>query len=120
MTVKEESNLVRHARAELERCGQTAEDPEFSESLIKAVEAFASYGHSGGSAMCGIDMLTRLLNFKTLSPITSDPDEWQDVSEMSGAPMWQNKRDPSVFSKDGGKTWKGLDERPGDDSIEWP
>lgn len=43
-------SLVEHARRELELCGQYAEDPEYSESLIRAVEAFTSFGHSGGSA----------------------------------------------------------------------
>jgi hypothetical protein len=108
MTATEESNLVLHARRELELCGQTAEDPEFAESLIGAVRAFASYGHSGGSAMAGVDMLTRLLRYEALSPLTSDPSEWMDRSEESGVPMWQNKRDPAVFSEDAGQTWKRL------------
>ena len=35
-------SLAEHARRELDLCGQYAEDPEYSESIIKAVEAFAS------------------------------------------------------------------------------
>jgi hypothetical protein len=97
-------SLAEHARRELELCGQYAEDPEYSESIIKAVEAFASYGHSGGSAMAAREQLHALLGFKTLSPVTGDPAEWIDQSEASGTPMWQNRRDPSVFSADGGKT----------------
>lgn len=109
MSATQESNLVLHARRELELCGQMAEDPEFAESLIAAVRAFASYGHSGGSAMVGVDMLTHLLRYEALSPLTSDPAEWMDRSEESGVPMWQSVRDPAVFSEDGGKTWKRLD-----------
>jgi hypothetical protein len=37
------SNLVAHARRELELCGQIAEDPAYAASLIAAVAAFASY-----------------------------------------------------------------------------
>ena len=102
-------SLAEHARRELELCGQYAEDPEYSESIIKAVEAFASYGHSGGSAMIAREQFHALLAFKTLSPLTSDPAEWTDQSESSGYPLWQNKRDPAVFSADGGKTWYSLD-----------
>lgn len=105
--------LVEHARHELELCGQYAEDPEYSESIISAVEAFASYGHSGGSAMIAREQLHALLGFKALSPLTSDPAEWIDQSEASGTPMWQNRRDPAVFSKDGGVTWYSLDETGG-------
>jgi hypothetical protein len=103
-------SLAEHARRELELSGQYAEDPAYSESVIKAVEAFASYGHSGGSAMIAREQLHALLGFKTLSPVTSDPAEWMDRSEISSTPLWQNRRDPSVFSTDGGKTWYSLDE----------
>jgi hypothetical protein len=102
-------SLAEHARRELVLSGQYAEDPEYSESIIKAVEAFASYGHSGGSASVGIEQLYALLRFKTLSPLTSDPAEWVDQSEASGRPMWQNRRDPSVFSQDGGQTWYSIE-----------
>jgi hypothetical protein len=106
------SNLVEHARRELDLLGQTAEDPAYAASLVAAVAAFASYGHSGGSAMCAIAQLHELLQFKALSPLTSDPDEWIDQSGVSGSPLWQNVRDSSAFSQDGGKTWWRLDEKP--------
>jgi len=96
-----ESNLVQHAVLELKLCGQTDEDPAFAQSLIDAVAAFASYGHSGGSAFVGVRMLTKLLSFEPLSPLTRAEAEWTDVAEMSGVPLWQSKRDPAVFSEDG-------------------
>jgi hypothetical protein len=103
-------SLAEHARRELELCGQYAEDPEYSESIIRAVEAFASYGHSGGSAMCAREQLYALLGFKALSPLTSDPAEWIDQSKASGGtPMWQNRRDSSVFSPDAGQTWYSVE-----------
>lgn len=104
------SNLARHARRELELSGQYNSDPEYSESIIAAAEAFASYGHSGGSAVVAREQLHTLLRFGTLSPLTSDPNEWMDVSETSGTPMWQSKRNPQAFSVDGGKTWYLLDD----------
>jgi hypothetical protein len=101
-------SLVEHARRELGLCGQHAEDPAYSESIIKAVEAFASYGHSGGSAAIAREQLHALLGYKTLTPVTSDPAEWEDRSKVSGTPLWQNRRDPSMFSADGGTTWYAL------------
>lgn len=105
------TTLVEHARTELELCGQTAEDPGYAASLIAAIAAFASYGHSGGSASVAIDQLHRLLRFRTLSPLTSDPDEWEDRTEISGSPLWQNRRDSAAFSTDAGQTWHFVDDR---------
>lgn len=103
-------SLVEHARRELDLCGQTAEDPAYAQSIIAAVAAFASYGHSGGSAMCAAGQLDALIRYKPLSPLTAAPDEWMDRSVESGYPMWQNVRDSSAFSKDGGVTHYLLDD----------
>lgn len=108
------SNLVKHAERELRLLGQTTEDPEYAASIIKAVEAFASYGHSGGSAMTAIAQLHQLLQFRTLTPLTSNSDEWMDRSAESGHPLWQSIRDPAAFSTDGGQTWYYVDDRQGE------
>jgi hypothetical protein len=99
-------NLVEYARRELELCGQMAEDPAYSASLLASIAAFASYGHSGGSASVAIGQLHRLLQYRPLSPLTSDPDEWIDQSGPSGYPLWQSARDPRAMSEDGGQTWR--------------
>lgn len=104
-------NLVEHAKTELELCGQAAESPGYAASLVAAVAAFASYGHSGGSSEVAIEQLNTLLQFRTLSPLTSNINEWQDRTKESGAPMWQNKRDPAAFSTDAGQTWHFVDDR---------
>lgn len=104
-------SLVEHARRELELCGQAAEAPAYAQSIISAVAAFASYGHSGGSAAVAIEQLRILLQFRTLSPLTSDPDTWMNVSDVSGSEMWQSRRDPAAFSRDGGQTWYFVDGR---------
>lgn len=100
------SNLVEHARRELALCGQAEEDPAYADSIVRAVEAFASYGgHSGGSAAIATQQLAALLRFENLAPLTDDPAEWQDQSAESGYPIWQNVRNPAVFSEDGGRTY---------------
>lgn len=94
----EDSDLVQHARRELELCGQT-------------VEGFVSYpGHSGGSAFVAREMLHALLGHQALSPLTDDPTEWIDRSEMSGEPWWQNIRDSRAMSHDGGTTYWLIDD----------
>ncbi|MEU0078553.1 hypothetical protein ABZY58_11705 [Micromonospora tulbaghiae] len=110
-------SLVEHAKRELELCGQFEEDPAYAQSIVAAVAAFASYGHSGGSAGVAIHQMTTLLQFGSLSPLTDSPDEWFDVSEMSGTPMWQNRRNSEAFSTDGGKTYYLLSERDGDTKV---
>ena len=109
------SKHVEHAKAELERSGQWTESPDYAQSIVAAVAAFVSYGHSGGSAAVAIEQLHRLLLGETLTPITSDPAEWEDRSEMSSHPMWQNNRDSRAMSDDGGKTWWYVEPRhPGE------
>lgn len=80
-------SLVDHARYELDRCGQTAEDPMYAQSIISAIAALVSYGHSGGSMAAAIGQLMTLLQYRTLSPLTSDPDEWFDHGSESGTPL---------------------------------
>lgn len=104
-------SLVEHAVRELELSGQTAEDPGYAATIVAAIAAFASYDHSGGSTMVAISQLHTLLQFRALSPLTSDPDEWIDQSGISGAPLWQNRRDSAAMSRDGGKTWYFVDNR---------
>lgn len=103
------NNLVEHARTELTLLG---EEPEIIDWFCRVIEEFSSAGHSGASAMICIPMLSELLQFKNLKPLTDDPDEWEDVSDYSGGnPTWQNKRNSEAFSEDGGKTYYLLSQR---------
>lgn len=98
-------SLVEHARRELIALGEFESDPAYAQSIVATVAAFASYGHSGGSAGIAVEVLHDLLQFKNLTPLTDDPEEWEDRSEMSGYPLWQNKRNSSAFSTDVGRTY---------------
>jgi len=97
-----ESNLVAHARRELERIG---EEPDAIDWYLSVVRAFTAFGHSGGSASVMLPVLERLLRFKPLSELTADHTEWIDRSEISGMPWWQNVRDSRAMSHDGGITY---------------
>lgn len=104
--------LVEYAKNELQIAGLLDKDSDYEgrlgESVLELIEVFAKQGHSGGSREMMIGIFTKLAMFHPLTPITSNPDEWMKVSETG--PMWQSKRKPTTFSKDGGKTWYDLDE----------
>lgn len=109
------SNLVNHARLELALVG---EDQDVIDWYVRVIKEFASLGHSGGSAMATIPVLNALLQYQNLKPLTDFPGEWVDHGDISGAPLWQNKRCSQAFSQDGGKTYSLLDERDAVSSTE--
>ena len=98
--------LVSYAESELDRIGMT-EDGDMNgmmrKHLLHMVHEFAEEGHSGFSASYALQCLRKLLNFKPLSPLTGEDDEWTEVTQISGYPHFQNKRCGSVFKngKDG-------------------
>jgi hypothetical protein len=99
------SNLVNHARHELELVG---EDETTIEGYLRVIQAFADMNHSGGSAFVAIPVINELLQFRNLKPLTNNPDEWvfhgpQTWGAEGG--VWQNKRNSEAFSHDGGKTY---------------
>ncbi len=71
MPTLEKSKLGQHARRELTRVGMFDEDadygPDFAECIVATAETFATrYGHSGGSAELGAQLLGHLLRFEPL------------------------------------------------------
>lgn len=101
----DESNLIKHAKREL---ALIDEEEWIVQGYLDMIEIFSKMGHSGGSASVFIPTLTRLLEFKNLSMLTDDPDDWIEV----GPSMWQCRRNSEAFSEDGGKTYTLLSERP--------
>lgn len=97
------SNLVEHAKRELELIG---EDPEWIKGYLNVIQAFADMGHSGGSASVAIPTINKLLQFENLAPLTVNLNEWNNV----GTGMWQNSRNSEAFSEDAGLTYYLLSE----------
>jgi hypothetical protein len=89
-------SLVDYAASELDRIGMTEKD-EYNgmmrKHLLHMVKEFADEGHSGFSASYAIQCLKKLLNFKPLSPLTGEDNEWTDI----GGNLFQNKRCSSIF-----------------------
>lgn len=110
------SNLTIHARNEMQRAGLFDKDADYNgliaEAVIELIQKFAAQGHSGESAMQTLHLFDKLARFDVLTPVTSDPEEWVNVSEFGGPnskSVWQNRRKSSVFSNDGGQTWYDID-----------
>lgn len=108
------SNLSTHAERELRKAGLFDKDSDYEgmlgEAVLELVKVFSAQGHSGFSAHMTMQIFQRVAMFKTLTPLTSDPDEWIDIGDMpDGKTTWQNRRQGSCFSNDGGKTWYDID-----------
>jgi len=81
---------------------------EFKPEIIALYNAFANSGQSGGSAPYVASMISsaikKLMMYETISPLTGEDDEWNEVSDYTADETWfQNKRDSRVFkdAKDG-------------------
>lgn len=115
-------SLVAHAKNEMKLAGLHEPDADYGGmlygSVLRLIEAHAKERHSGGSHFQTLQIFNMLANFKTLTPITSDPSEWYKVGEnIAGPSCWQNKRSPSIFSQDGGQTWYDIDDKK---KKNWP
>lgn len=110
------ADIKEHAKRELELAGLFDKDSDYGGMIGKAVmelcKCFSGQGHSGFSANWVLELFNRLGKYKTLTPITDDPNEWTEISEgIDGKPVWQNKRNPSIFSENKGKTWHSVDDK---------
>ena len=100
--------LTEHAKNELEIAGFFDEEKDFYEGVtgkatLELMKTFAKQGHSGMSASVVRDLFHTLADFKPLTPLTGEPDEWKNVSEVGGhpnPPLFQNKRCSRVFAED--------------------
>jgi hypothetical protein len=95
------SNLLSHAERELDLIGLT-EDDEYNGAMRKhilhMVKEFADEGHSGFSAPYAIQLLSKLMSYKPLAPLTGEDSEWFEVTEYSnGGKLYQNNRLSSLF-----------------------
>jgi hypothetical protein len=104
------SNILKHAEHELDLIGMTEDSPDemnrmMRKHILHMMQEFANEGHSGFSASYAIGILTKLLDFKPLSPLTGVDDEWSDVRDYGDNPHYQNKRKSSVFKDSTGECY---------------
>lgn len=94
------SNLTKHAEHELKMAGLFNKDSDYGgllgESVMELINVFAKQGHSGYSASIVCDIFNTLAKYQTLTSLTGEDAEWNEVAEG----LFQNKRNSAVF-KDG-------------------
>ena len=80
------------------------DDPNtwMAKGTLGLLAVFAEQGHSGSSAPFAIKLFSTLANFEPWGAIHGTDDEWVDVGEASGYPVWQNKRCSHVFKEGDG------------------
>lgn len=95
------SNLVNHAKAELDIAFGSEPRDQYSEmvrqAIIEMIEKFADQGHSGFSAGMVASAVEKLMRFEPLTPLTGGDEEWAEV--MDG--VFQNRRCSHVFRENG-------------------
>ena len=94
------SNLVDHARRELELYGAFDEERDFyggltGKAVLELVEVFAKQGHSGMSANIVRQLFNTVADYKPLGPLTGGDDEWNEI----GSGVLQNNRCGRVFKE---------------------
>lgn len=123
---EEVSSLEKYAMAEMRRLGWMNEDTDpMQKDMVKCVleliKVFANQGHSGFSAPYCLRLFNRLADWKPISPLTGEDEEWNKVRGDTN--LYQNKRysavfldidtgrtynsEGKVFTRDNGKTWYG-------------
>ena len=106
---EEKSNLINHAEKELKLAGIHDKDADYGgmlyDAVMELVRVFSKQGHSGGSAGRVISLFKQVASYKNLIPLTGKDEEWNDISDLSGGVL-QNNRVSSVFKeKETGKAY---------------
>lgn len=105
------SNLVEFAQNELNILLKNCTDSEslkmqkvMNDDIMEIVKKFASQGHSGFSAQYALNLVTRLLQYKPITPLTGEDEEWVEL-DYGDDLAYQNKRCPQIFKQKDGKIY---------------
>lgn len=99
-------NLYSHAQRELSVALPTDGDMNdmMTTDVLEMIQLFGTQGHSGMSASYAAGLISDLLAFKPLSPLTGAEDEWTAL-EYCDDMAWQNKRCSHVFRRADGTAY---------------
>lgn len=118
-----ESKMSDWARNELQMAGLFDKESDYEgmlgEAVMELMDKFSEQGHSGFSAELTASIFDRLVHWKPLSELTSDPEEWNEIEEEQSShfpghdgkvKVFQSRRSPDCFSEDGGQTYYSIDD----------
>lgn len=99
------SNYKSHAMTEFRAAGWLDDNGNYCDEMqgmicnhvLALLDVFAGEGHSGYSAPYAINLFSTLAKFEPVVPLTGKDWEWNNVSDVSGREMYQNKRCGAVF-----------------------
>ena len=107
--------LLEHAKRELKLAGYDISDKgcemhddeesfngyvnSCARNAYELIETLSKAGHSGMSIGITLDIFNKLAKWKTLTPLTNNPDEWTQLSDCESV-CHQSKRNPSCFTSD--------------------
>lgn len=104
-------NLVEFAEQELNNILKTCTDSEslktqkvINDDILEMVKTFSKQGHSGFSAQYSLSLLKRLLDYKPITSLTGDDNEWIEL-DYGDDIAYQNNRCPSIFKDKEGKAY---------------
>lgn len=125
-------SLLEHAKRELKLAGydisdkgcEMHDDEESFKGYVNScarnayelIETLSKADHSGMSIGITLDIFNKLAKWKTLTPLTNNPDEWIQLSEWESV-GYQSKRNPSCFTSDF-KTYHDIDADENYDIVE--
>lgn len=110
-------NMLEKYKNEIKKAGLYDRDSDhggiIGEALERLVECHMKEGHSGFSHFHLVHLFHRLMTTNLLTPLQGTDDEWVEVAEENGKPLFQNNRRSSVFKCgddiydiDGGAIWE--------------
>lgn len=118
------TNTQSFAKQELDILAATNPDAivtPFAKEILALCEAFGKSGQSGGSAPYTATALSQAIKALCLQEpicaVTGHESEWNDISQWSDNPIWQNKRCSGLFTESDGRcsyvnsiVWKGVED----------
>ncbi len=99
-TPVEEHPAIQHARRELELLGA---DDEEADLMLQMVAIWLKLTANRGidDQMVYRDMLLDLGTGQNITPLTNNPEEWEQVTPT----LWRSTRNEEAFSRDGGSSF---------------
>ena len=88
-------NLIEHAKRELDLAGYDLTKDDYmnncAKNVMELIKVFSKENHSGLSAQITLSLFNKLVNYKNLTPLTNNPEEWIKLGDTEQE-EWQSIR----------------------------